>query len=139
MPRMYQFQVGEEAVAQRLDNFLASRLPALSRSQVKRMIQEGSVRVNERAPKVAQRLKKADMVHVVLSEPRRSEAEAEVIPLHILYEDEDKDEFAQRLSRAVWRANNGVLCHVEVRAMGLQSMKSETLGWREDERELHAA
>jgi len=57
----------------------------------------------------------------------------------ILYEDEDKDEFAQRLSRAVWRANNGVLCHVEVRAMGLESMECQTLGWREDERELHAA
>ena len=57
----------------------------------------------------------------------------------ILYEDEDKDEFAQRLSRAVWRANGGVLCHVEVRAMGLQSMTSETLGWREDQREHLAA
>jgi hypothetical protein len=57
----------------------------------------------------------------------------------IIYEDEDKDEFAQRLSRAVWRANGGVLCHVEVRAMGLKSMKSETLGWREDEHESIAA
>ena len=63
----------------------------------------------------------------------------EAAAVGILYEDEDRHEFGQRLSRAVWRANGGVLCHVEVTGISLQSMKSETLGWRDDERELHAA
>lgn len=56
----------------------------------------------------------------------------------ILYEDEDKNEFAKRFSRAVWRAN-GTLCHVEVRVMGITSMRCQILGWRDDERQLEVA
>ena len=56
----------------------------------------------------------------------------------IMYENEDRDEVAQRLLRAAWRVN-GSPCHVEVHGMELQTMKRETLGWRNSERELHAA
>jgi 23S rRNA pseudouridine1911/1915/1917 synthase len=89
MPKTYAFSVGKEAVAKRLDSYLTENIPSLSRSQAKKIIEEGFVKVNNLVPKVAQKLKEHDTVTVILPEPKPLKTQPENIPLHILYEDED--------------------------------------------------
>ncbi|MCX5886591.1 MAG: RluA family pseudouridine synthase [Proteobacteria bacterium] len=89
MPQVYQFLVGKEAVAKRLDAYLAENMPSLSRSQVKKIIEGGFVTVNNCAPKVAQKLKENDTVQVSLPAPKPLETKPENIPLNVLHEDED--------------------------------------------------
>jgi 23S rRNA pseudouridine1911/1915/1917 synthase len=89
MHKTYAFSVGKEAVAKRLDSYLTENIPSLSRSQAKKIIEEGFVRVNNLVPKVAQKLKEHDTVTVILPEPKPLKTQPENIPLHILYEDEN--------------------------------------------------
>jgi len=89
MPQTFECRVAKEAVAKRLDAYLAENMPSLSRSQVKKIIEGGFVTVNNCAPKVAQKLKENDTVQVRLPEPRSLNTQPENIPLHIVFEDDD--------------------------------------------------
>ena len=73
----------------RLDTYLAGRIPFLSRTSVQRLIDEQAVTVNNRNPKASTKLRKGDVVKVVLPPPPSSEIQAEEIPLKIMYEDKD--------------------------------------------------
>ena len=88
MPACRILQVTAEHVAKRLDRFLDDRLPELSRSQIKRLIDEGAVTLNGRMSKSGVRLKGGEKISVVLPDPVAATAAAEPIPLHILYEDQ---------------------------------------------------
>jgi 23S rRNA pseudouridine1911/1915/1917 synthase len=81
------FQVDSQDTAKRLDVFLAQKDPALSRSQIKRLIERGEVQVGGRKAKAALRLRKNDVVTLTLPEPQKLELEAQDIPLKVLYED----------------------------------------------------
>ena len=73
----------------RLDRWLADRLPHLSRSRLKALIEEGAVAIDERtinAP--AQRVKPGDHVRIVIPEAQPAEPAAEAIPLVIVHEDD---------------------------------------------------
>ena len=73
----------------RLDRFVASRCPDLSRSRIQELIDSALVLVNGRAAKPSQKLKGSERI-TVQPEPRPPlRAEAESIPLHVLYEDGD--------------------------------------------------
>jgi len=89
MPKTYAFSAGKEAVEKRLDSYLTENIPSLSRSQIKKIIEKGFVKVNNLPPKVAQKLKKYDAIKVILPEPTPLKTLPENIPLHIIYEDED--------------------------------------------------
>jgi len=73
----------------RLDSYLATRIPFLSRTSIKRLIEEELVTVNDKFPKGSTKLHKDDVVSVVLPPPPSSELPAEDIPLKIIYEDHD--------------------------------------------------
>ena len=73
--------------AMRLDVFLSQKDMGLSRSQIKRLIERGNVQVGRRKAKAGMRLKENDVVVLNLPEPERWDAQAEPIPLVILYED----------------------------------------------------
>ena len=81
------FQVDSQDSAKRLDVFLSQKEPALSRSQIKRLIEMGEVQVGGRKAKAALRLRENDAVTLTLPEPRKLELEAQAIPLEVLYED----------------------------------------------------
>ena len=81
------FQVDSQDSAKRLDVFLSQKEPALSRSQIKRLIEMGEVQVGGRKAKAALRLRENDAVTLTLPEPRKLELEAQAIPLKVLYED----------------------------------------------------
>jgi 23S rRNA pseudouridine1911/1915/1917 synthase len=85
----HQFVVAESNAGERLDRYLAALLPDLSRTRVQELIEAGDVLVDGRTAKGSHRVRSGERidVHVHPRPPLRAEAEA--IPLDILYEDED--------------------------------------------------
>jgi 23S rRNA pseudouridine1911/1915/1917 synthase len=73
----------------RLDQFVATAVPELSRTEVQRLIKAGRVRVNERLAKSAYHVSINDRVQVVIPAPPPRSVEPEAIPLRVLYEDAD--------------------------------------------------
>jgi 23S rRNA pseudouridine1911/1915/1917 synthase len=82
------FLVGESESGARLDLALAT-LAELSRSQARRWIDEGRVRVNDRVREASARVRLGDLVEAEPPEVRESPLQPEALPLAILYEDED--------------------------------------------------
>lgn len=88
-----EFSVDDASVGQRLDQFLTARLPSISRARVQQWIDQHCVVVrgkvgNQRAVKASGKLRAGETVSVVgdpTVPPLR--AEAEDIPLNIVYED----------------------------------------------------
>ncbi len=75
---------------ERLDKWLAQKLPDRSRTEVQRWIKEGLVRVNGRASKPGYKLEPGDIVEVDVPVAQAYEGVApEPIPLDIIYEDQD--------------------------------------------------
>ncbi len=81
-----EFRVSEPA---RLDLFLSRAYPEFSRTYVKRLIEEGFVRVNGLNRKPSHRVKEGDIVLLEIPEPEPVEVKPENIPLEVLFEDED--------------------------------------------------
>lgn len=78
-----------ETRADRLDRFLADRLPDLSRSRIQALIEAGQVRVNDRtctSKKVA--IQTGDRLQISIPEPQPLDLKPINIPLDILYEDD---------------------------------------------------
>lgn len=73
----------------RLDSYLASQLPELSRTRIQELIAAGLVLVDGKPPKGAHRLRGGEKISVEAQARPAIRAEAEQIPLEILYEDED--------------------------------------------------
>ena len=82
------FLVGESQAGQRLDLALAM-LADVSRSQARRWIDLGCVRVNERPAAASQRVRLGDAVDARPPAPRPADLAAEPIPLRVLHEDAD--------------------------------------------------
>ncbi len=79
----------EEAEAgQRLDHYLASRMPGTSRARIQAWIAEGRVRAGGAARKPSWKVRPGERIEVEPAEPPPLRAFPEDIPLEILYEDE---------------------------------------------------
>jgi len=87
MNSILSFLVHSQDSSKRLDVFLSQKNPALSRSQIKKLIETGKVQIEGRKAKAGLRLRENEVVTLTIPEPRRLEAEAEAIPLKVLYED----------------------------------------------------
>ena len=72
----------------RLDKYLCDRITFMSRNQLQKLIDDGGVKVNGRAPKSSTKLNAGDIVEVVVPPPPPTEIQPEDIPLEVLYEDE---------------------------------------------------
>ncbi|KAM7514033.1 hypothetical protein LguiA_003616 [Lonicera macranthoides] len=73
----------------RLDSWISSRITGISRARVQSSIRSGLVSVNGRTTdKVSQTVRAGDVVNCTISELQPLKAEAEDIPLDIVYEDE---------------------------------------------------
>jgi 23S rRNA pseudouridine1911/1915/1917 synthase len=84
-----EYTVAPESAGERLDRFLASAVPALSRSRIQRLITEGHITRNGAATKASVRLRAGDHVVVAEPAPRATETRPEAIALAILHEDAD--------------------------------------------------
>src|SRR5579864_85730 len=84
-----EFVVPPDCSGHRLDRFLVSQLPALSRSRIQSLIDEGRVLVDGAALKASRHVASGETVDVEIPPPPPPGIEVEPIPLDILYEDED--------------------------------------------------
>lgn len=84
----FSFQIDPIAAGQRLDRFLAERLPELSRSRVQALIKEGAVLLNGKPAKPSAEVSAGDFIAGSIPEDRPAEAQPQELPLTILYEDE---------------------------------------------------
>lgn len=73
----------------RLDAYLAGRLPEISRSYVKKLIEEARVLVNGESAKSKLKTASGMVITVKLPEPEPLSATPKNLPLDIIYEDED--------------------------------------------------
>ena len=73
----------------RLDRFLASNCPQLSRTRVQELIQAGLVLVNSHPAKGSHRLHAGERIQIEIRPRPPLTAEPESIPVEILYEDDD--------------------------------------------------
>src|SRR5687767_2451244 len=74
---------------ERLDAFLRTQFPAVSRGAIQRLIDEGHITVNGRRVKPTHAPRAGERIEVYWPEARSAEAQPEHIPLAVLYEDKD--------------------------------------------------
>jgi len=84
-----EFVAKENEARQRLDQTLAARLSELSRTRIQELIEAGLVLVNSRTAKGSHRLRTGERIQIQIQPRPPLRAEAESIPLAILYEDAD--------------------------------------------------
>ena len=84
-----QFEVAAEESALRLDRVVANHCPDLSRTRVQQLIEGGLVLLNGKPTKDSHKVHAGDVIGVVPQPRPPLRAEAETIPLNVLYEDED--------------------------------------------------
>jgi 23S rRNA pseudouridine1911/1915/1917 synthase len=73
----------------RLDRFVAMHCPEVTRTRVQELIEAGLVLVNSRPAKGSHRLRGGERIQIEIQPRPPLRAEAESIPLDILYEDDD--------------------------------------------------
>ena len=84
-----EFSVSEEFVGVRLDKFLSEMLPDISRSNLARLIEDGSVFVDGNSASKKLKLKANQIVTIEIPDAKPTEIKPENIPLEIVYEDDD--------------------------------------------------
>lgn len=83
------FTIEENFEGDRIDKYLAKVFSDQSRSYLQGLIEKGNILVNDKCVKSNYKLKIYDEVKVTIPEPLILKAEAEDIPLNIVYEDSD--------------------------------------------------
>jgi 23S rRNA pseudouridine1911/1915/1917 synthase len=78
-----------DAPGERLDAFLAARLPDLSRSRIQVLIREQYIIVNHQPAKPRDAVKTGDVISIAIPEAVPLDAAPQDIPLEILFEDDD--------------------------------------------------
>ncbi|MGB6219424.1 RluA family pseudouridine synthase [Haloferula sp.] len=78
----------ESDAGTRLDAWLASRLSDLSRSRIQELIREQHIRKNDQVAKPRDSVSLGDRIQIEIPEPIPAQAQAEDIPLKVLYEDD---------------------------------------------------
>ena len=81
-------EIRADAPADRLDAFLAARLPELSRSRIQTLIREQYILVGGEPAKPRDAVKTGDLITIALPEAVPLEAAPQDIPLDVMFEDE---------------------------------------------------
>lgn len=74
---------------QRIDQYLVPHLPGLSRSKIQALVKSGDILLNQDQTKAKQTVTSGDQISVNIPEEQPESAQAEDIPLDVLYEDDD--------------------------------------------------
>lgn len=85
----FAFVITEEMEEERIDKCLRALTESLSRAYLQRLLEEGSVTVNEKPVKASYRVRAEDRIRLFLPEAVTPDILPEDIPLSILYEDRD--------------------------------------------------
>ena len=84
-----EFVVSEENKGKRLDIFLNDNIENMTRSYIKKLIEEENILINDKNVKSGYLLKLNDNIIVNIPEDKTSDIKAEDIKLNIIYEDDD--------------------------------------------------
>lgn len=80
--------IDREAVGQRIDVFLSTQLEDVTRTSVRKLLEDGYILVNDRTEKQNYRLREGDLLIISRPEPVELDVLPEDIPLDILHEDD---------------------------------------------------
>jgi 23S rRNA pseudouridine1911/1915/1917 synthase len=83
----FTFVVGNSDAGMRLDTYLSQMVHELTRSQIKKLLQEHLILLNHLPSKAAARLRNGDVVTGSIPPPRKLDVIPQDIPLDILHED----------------------------------------------------
>ena len=86
--------------SERLDAWLRTRFPAVSRGAIQRLMEEGHIRVNGRMVKPTHAPRAGEQVEVHWPEARPATVQPEPMDLDILYEDEALVVLNKQIGRA---------------------------------------
>jgi 23S rRNA pseudouridine1911/1915/1917 synthase len=85
----HKLAVENRDAGERLDRYLAAQLPEMSRTRIQELIEAGLVLIDGKPSKGAHRLRAGEKISVDAQARPPMRAEAEDIPLEVLYEDDD--------------------------------------------------
>src|SRR4030042_1483301 len=85
--KYFSIQIPLKGQGRRIDQFLSETNLHLSRSQAKKLIEEGTILLNNKKTKPSTHIKSGDLISGTLPEPEPLSLEPEPLPLPILYED----------------------------------------------------
>lgn len=86
--KTFTFVISPELSGKRADVVLPGLLPELTRSRIKKLIEEKNILVDGSPIKPSRKFGPGETVHVMIPAPAPLEAEPEDIPINVLYEDE---------------------------------------------------
>ncbi|OGB89581.1 RNA pseudouridine synthase [candidate division WOR-1 bacterium RIFCSPHIGHO2_01_FULL_53_15] len=90
MNNEFEFLISAEQKGRRLDQFLSVVADLnLSRSQIKKLIEDGLISVNDQPTEPSYKIKSDDHIKVIIPPPKELTVRPESIPLDILFEDDD--------------------------------------------------
>lgn len=87
--RDLELSVPPAKAGERLDVFLSSALPELSRSRLKRLIEEGLVKLNQKTAEPSYKLRGGEKISLLIPAPEKNPLTPAKLPLNIIYEDQD--------------------------------------------------
>lgn len=73
----------------RLDSYIASKNLELSRSMIKKLLEDGKITVNGEITKASYKVQLNDKIEIDIEKPKEVKLEAQEIPLDVIYEDND--------------------------------------------------
>jgi len=89
MDTVHKFIAAEQDASKRLDIFLSGRLPELTRSRIKSLVEEGRAEVGGKAAKAGQKIRAGEEVTISVPAPEAGTVEPEEAALDVLYDDDD--------------------------------------------------
>lgn len=81
--------VDNENAGTRLDVYIASKMDSISRTNVKRLVEEEHITVNGKSSKVSYKVQLNDEIDIEIPEAKELDIKAEDIPIDVVYEDSD--------------------------------------------------
>jgi 23S rRNA pseudouridine1911/1915/1917 synthase len=118
------FTVSSLDAGRRLDLYLASRLPELSRTRIQELIGQGQVRVGQRLSRSAHRIAAGEAIEVEVQPRPPLAAAPEEIPIEVLFEDDDLvvvNKPAGMVVHAAAGARSGTLVNALLHHLGVLS------------------
>ncbi len=86
---IHTFKISEIEAGERLDVFLKEKLPNLSRTRIKNLIENSYILVNTKISKPSYKIKPGDIIEVRLPYEKEIELKPQEVEFEILYEDND--------------------------------------------------
>ena len=81
--------INETPTSERLDRYLTTQLPHISRGGIQRLLREGNILVDGKPAKPTQHPVAGQTVKITWPVPKDVEARPEELPLEVLFEDDD--------------------------------------------------